>query len=94
MTAERKQLKDKYVYIVPCQDDSNPQIVDFGRIKNGKACFNNMGREVLYTVMGYDGNALIQITDPFILHKDERIEYVNADTVSSPSLDKWKNNAL
>lgn len=94
--AERKQLKDKYVYIASAvRDDSNPwQIVDFGRIKNGKACFNDMGREVLYTVMGYDGNALIQITDPFILHKDERIEYVNADTVSSPSLDKWKNNAL
>ena len=83
----RKHLKDKYI--------SNPwQIVDFGTIKHGKACFHDMGREVLYTVMGYDGNSLIQITDPFILHKDKRIEYINGDTVSSPSLDKWKNNAL
>ncbi len=92
----RKQLKDKYVYIASAvRDDSNPwQIVDFGTIKNGKAFFHDMGREVLYSVMGYDGNSLIQITDPFILHKDERIEYVNADTISSPSLDKWKNNAL
>ncbi len=92
----RKHLKDKYVYIASAvRDDSNPwQIVDFGTIKHGKACFHDMGREVLYTVMGYDGNSLIQITDPFILHKDERIEYVNADTISSPSLDKWKNNAL
>ena len=92
----RKQMKDKYVYIASAvRDDSNPwQIVDFGIVKNGKASFHDMGREVLYTVMGYDGNSLIQITDPFILHKDQRIEYINGDTISSPSLDKWKNNAL
>lgn len=92
----RKHLKDKYVYIASAvRDDSNPwQIVDFGTIRNGKACFHDMGREVLYTVMGYDGNSLIQITSPFILHKDQRIEYINGDTISSPSLDKWKNNAL
>jgi len=53
-----------------------------------------MGREVLYTVMGYDGTGLIQITAPFILHKDESIEYVNADSINSPSFDRWKNNAL
>jgi hypothetical protein len=89
-------MKDKYVYIASAvRDDSNPwQIVDFGIVKNGKASFHDMGREVLYTVMGYDGNSLIQITDPFILHKDQRIEYINGDTISSPSLDKWKNNAL
>jgi len=92
----RKQLKDKYVYIASAvRSNEHPwQIVDFGVIKHGKACFRDMGREVLYTVMGNDGISLIQITDPFILHKNERIEYVNADTISSPSLDKWKNNAL
>ena len=53
-----------------------------------------MGREVLYVVMGYDGKELIPVTEPFILHKDESIEYVSADTISSPRLDRWKNNAL
>lgn len=92
----RSHLKDKYVYIASAvRDENNPwQIVDFGKIRHGKACFDDMGREVLYVVMGYDGNKLIPITEPFILHKNERIEYVSAETISSPSLDRWKNNAL
>ena len=89
-------LKDKYVYIASAvRDASNPwQIVDFGKLSHGNACFKDMGREVLYVVMGYDGKELIPITEPFILHKDESIEYVSADTISSPGLDRWKNNAL
>lgn len=92
----RKQLKDKYVYIASAvRSEEQPwQIVDFGILSHGKANFHDMGREVLYTVMGYDGNNLIQITEPFILHKDEHIEYVSADTINSPNLDRWKNNAL
>lgn len=91
-----QQLKDRYVYIASAiRDDKKPWlIVDFGEMKHGKACFKDMGREVLYTVMGYDGEGLVQITEPFILHKNETIEYVSADTISSQSLDRWKNNAL
>lgn len=92
----RKKLKDKYVYIASAvrSGDSNWCIVDFGTIKHGKACFRNMGREVLYVIMGYDGRELVPITDPFILHKDCSIEYVSNDTINSNALDKWKNNAL
>lgn len=91
-----KKLKDKYLYIASAvRSKDNPwQIVDIGTLSHGKARFHDMGREVLYTVMGYDGTRLIQITAPFILHKDESIEYVNTDSVNSPSLDRWKNNAL
>ena len=70
------------------------QIVDLGRMKHGKACFHDMGREVLYQALGYDGSRLVPITAPFILHKDTSIEYVSADTIQSQYLDKWKNNAL
>lgn len=92
----RMQLKDRYVLITSAvRDDMNPwRIVDFGTMKRGKACFHDMGREVLYRVMGYDGNRLIHISDPFILHKDGSLEYINADTIYSQHLDKWKNNAL
>ncbi len=92
----KKQLKDKYVYIASAvRNDENPwKIVDFGVIRHGKAEFHDMGREVLYQVMGYNGKELIPIIEPFILHKDSRIEYVSADTLSSGSLDKWKNNSL
>lgn len=105
----RKHLVDRYVYIasaVRTSQDSDTvstaihpepegwQIVDFGKMRHGEACFKNMGREVLYMALGYDGDKLIPITAPFILHKDCTIEYVSADTISSPSLDKWKNNTL
>jgi len=92
----RKQLKDKYVYIASAvRSDEQPwQIVDFGSMKHGKARFYDMGREVLYLVMGYDGEKLIPITAPFILHKDQTIEYVSADSILSPNLEKWKNNTL
>ena len=91
-----KQLKDKYVYIAAAvrNKDKPWVIVDFGKIKQGKACFQEMGREVLYLVMGYDGEGLVTISAPFILHKDCSIEYVSLDTIQSNTLDRWKNNAL
>ena len=92
----RKSLKDKYVYIASAvRSEDNPwQIVDFGEIKNGKATFHDMGREVLYQIQGFDGNTLIPISEPFILQKDGSIEYVSADALNSPDFDKWKNNAI
>lgn len=92
----RKRLKDKYVYIASAvRSEEQPwQIVDFGVLKHGKAIFHGMGREVLYQLQGYDGDGLIPISSPFILHKDCSIEYVDSDTLSSEYLNKWKNNAL
>lgn len=92
----RKHVKDKYVYIASAvRSDENPwKIVDFGVLKNGKAVFHDMGREVLYQIQGYNGQTLIPISEPFILHKDCSIEYVSADTLNSQNLNKWKNNTL
>ncbi|MBO4560657.1 MAG: hypothetical protein J5705_01655 [Bacteroidaceae bacterium] len=92
----RKQIKDKYVYIASAvRSEEKPwQIVDFGVIKHGKATFHDMGREVLYQIQGYNGETLIPISEPFILHKDGSIEYVSADALNSTNLDKWKNNAI
>ena len=92
----KKQIKDKYVYIASAvRSDEKPwQIVDFGLIRYGKATFHDMGREVIYQILGFDGNALIPISEPFILHKDGSIEYVGADALNSTNLDKWKNNAI
>jgi len=92
----RKKIKDKYIYIASAvRDENNPwRIVDFGKMIRGKACFHDMGREVLYTIMGYDGHDLIPITPPFILLKNGNLKFLDSDDVSSPDLDKWKNNAL
>ena len=92
----RKHVKDKNVYIAAAvRSEENPwQIVDFGVIRHGKAMFHDMGREVLYQVQGFNGETLIPISEPFILHKDRTIEYVSADTLNSQKLDKWKNNTI
>lgn len=92
----RRKLKDRYIYIASAvRDQERPwRIVDFGEIRNGHACFENMGREVLYLVLGYDGEKLIPITEPFILNKDQTIEYVRSDEIDQAALDKWKNKAL
>ena len=94
--AVRSQLKDKYVYIASAvRSEEKPwQIVDFGVMKHGKATFHDMGREVLYQIQGYNGETLIPISEPFILHKDGSIEYISADALNSTNLDKWKNNAI
>ena len=91
-----KIVKDKYIYISSAvRSEETPwQIVDFGVLNDDKAVFDDMGREVLYQILGFDGNTLIPISAPFILHKDNSIEYVSADTLTSPNLDKWKNNAI
>ena len=92
----RKHVKDKYVYIAAAvrSEEAPWQIVDFGVIRHGKAIFHDMGREVLYQVQGFNGETLIPISEPFILHKDRTIEYVSADTLNSQNLDKWKNNTI
>lgn len=75
------KLKDKYVYIASFSNNNGPQwtILDIGRIKKGKACFNKIGRELLYIALGYDGRELVPITDPFIIRKDGSVEYVKYD---------------
>lgn len=38
-----------------------------------------MGRNMLYIALGFDGEDLIPISHPFILHKDGKVEYVGDD---------------
>ena len=77
---EIKKLKDRqYVYIAMATNSNGPQwrILDFGKLKKGKACFNNMGRNILYIALGYDGSGLVPICNPFILQKDGKIDFID-----------------
>lgn len=84
-----KKLQDrKYVYIAMAINSMGPQwqVLDYGVLKRGKACFKKMGRNMLYMVLGYDGNGLVPISSPFILQKNGMIEYCddenNTETIS------------
>lgn len=86
-----KSIKDrKYVYIAMSVNKGGPywQILDFGLLKRGKAHFHNMGRNMLYIALGYDGNELVPISQPFILHKSGQIEYIdNSSKQKTVSMD-------
>lgn len=69
-----KKIKDDYAYIT-CFSYGYWNIIDFGKIKSGKAYFSQMGKDVVYLVMGYDGENLIPISEPFLLDKQGRINY-------------------
>ena len=77
-----KGLADKkYVHIAMAANGGGPQwrVLDYGKLKRGKACFKNMGRNMLYIVLGYDGDRLIPISKPFTLDKGGNINYVDYD---------------
>lgn len=73
------RIKDKYVYIAMVVNAGGPQwnILDFGRMRHGKACFKNMGRNMLYIALGFDGKSLVPISRPFILHKNGSVELLH-----------------
>ena len=73
-----KLTDKKYVYIAMAVNAGGPQwkVLDFGTLRRGKARFKNMGREMLYIALGYDGRKLIPISRPFILHKSGVVEYI------------------
>jgi len=79
---------DKYVYITSF-NNHEWVIVDYGMVEKNIASFNNMGREIVYLIKGYDGKKLIPISDPFILHINGHIEYLKPDNnINSRKIDR------
>lgn len=83
------KLKDKYVYIASFANNNGPNwnILDYGQIKHGRACFKKMGRQLLYIALGYNGKELIPISDPFIIKKDGSVEYIVYDDSKSRNVE-------
>jgi hypothetical protein len=73
------RLKDKYAYIATFSERTL-HVVDFGVVKHGKAHFTNIGRNIAYVVVEYDGRELVPVSEPFFLHENGQIEYRKADT--------------
>ena len=73
------RLKDRYVYIAMAVNADGPEwrVLDYGRLHAGKACFRKMGRNMLYIVLGFDGNGLLPVSDPFFVEKNGSVEYIH-----------------
>lgn len=75
---EKIKIREKYAYIAMFNGQYKEwQILDFGKIKHGKAHFNNMGCNMLYIALGFDGMLLKPISQPFILDKAGNLTYIN-----------------
>lgn len=87
-TGKRIKTKDKYCYIAVFNGHSTDwQIIDYGLIRNGKAHFSKIGRNILYIVYGYNGYGLIPISEPFILEKDGSLRYIHCKRENTRSIE-------
>lgn len=70
-------IKEKYAYIACfCGHGTDWKIVDFGKFDGKTASFRNMGRDILYVTLGYDGESLRPVSLPFVIKKDGSVEQI------------------
>lgn len=83
------KVKEKYAYIAmfSVTSDNSWQILDFGKVKNGYAYFDKMGRNMQYIVLVYENGKYIPASDPFIVYKDGSVRIVHSDMNNLRSVD-------
>jgi len=82
------RLDEEFAYIATFSGFSNEwTVIDYCDTKDRNVTFKSMGRNILYCVFGYDGNALRPLNSPFIIHKDGRIEMVHYNPEKKGSID-------
>ena len=77
----KTHLKDKYVYLAVF-DNRSWNVVDLGVCKGGGGEFQNVGRNIIYLVLGYNGSTLVPVSYPFLVEKNGDLKYFIADTAS------------
>ena len=79
------RLSEPYAYIATFTGHGQDwSIVDFGEVRRGHVTFSNMGRNVLYIVMGYDGKELTPQSLPFILTRTGEISFIEHSSEKEP----------
>lgn len=73
------RLKDKYVYLSIFKNGTWA-VVDVGMTEDDQAIFTNVGRNIVYMILGYDGKKLIPVSHPFFLEKNGEIKCFIGDT--------------
>ncbi len=82
------RLRDKYAFISIFNGHFGEwSVVDYGRIRKGRACFRDIGVNVLYCAFGVGDSTLVPVSDPFILEKDGSVRYIRPDLENRTSVD-------
>lgn len=72
-------LEDKKYVHIAVSSYRGWDVADYGILKNGRAHFEDLGRNVVYMVYGFDGKGLVPISDPFLLDTKGNIRYFRPD---------------
>lgn len=71
-------LAEEYAYIATFNGHGTDwTVVDFAEVRRGKARFRDMGRNVLYLALGYDGETLLPVSGPFVVRPDGQVEFLS-----------------
>lgn len=81
-----KSYRDNdYAYL--CVFNNNAWVpVFWGEIKNKKALYSKIGRDIVYLPGFYENGRVTPFNDPFILHQDGRLEYLKSSGVMIDSV--------
>ncbi|MBP5365639.1 MAG: hypothetical protein J6Y82_06925 [Bacteroidales bacterium] len=63
------------------------RVVEFGEVSDNTMKFSNIGRNIMYLAMGFDGERLVPLTKPFIVHKDGSLSYIDGADGTTESID-------
>ena len=63
------------------------RVVDYGEVKGKNIRFSNIGRNIMYMALGFDGRQLVPLTKPFIVHKDGSVSYIEGTDGTTESID-------
>ena len=63
------------------------RVVDYGEVKGKKIRFNNIGRNIMYIALGFNGTGLVPVSKPFIVHKDGSVSYIEGTYGTTESID-------
>ena len=75
--ADNVRSVERYAYAAVFSGHNEDwRIVDFGHIKKRSVQFNNLGRNILYVALVYDGHNLVAAADPFIIHSNGELEFL------------------
>ena len=56
--------------------------MDLGVCKGDRAEFQDVGRNIVYLILGYNGRTLVPVSDPFLVEKNGDLKYFIADTAN------------
>lgn len=77
LPADFKKVED-YAYLAVFDGHNTVwRIVEYGEIDGDSFEFKNIGRNIIYIALGFDGKTTVPLSKPFIVEKDGSLRYVD-----------------